>query len=179
MPPIEDLVPFPRKPHVDLRDMMPHPYLLLATSFLLLACTSDAFELGQIFNRLPKISAPLPNTGGDALLLKTKSELLSSISNTANGKEASLETQRTVLQLVQSLETSLPVSQEILSDPDQAKLLDGVWYLQYTAPSDIDDTSVVRSSKQGLIDPIPNVRSNLISTFARTPGNPRTLRKGI
>ena len=69
-----------------------------------------------------------------------KQALLEAVSYTANGKEATPEKQASVLQLVQGLESSQPAPAELLSDPALAKkLLDGVWYLQYTSPSQIGD----------------------------------------
>mmetsp|Transcript_46137 Transcript_46137/g.69583 ORF Transcript_46137/g.69583 Transcript_46137/m.69583 type:complete len:218 (+) Transcript_46137:63-716(+) len=67
-------------------------------------------------------------------------ELLETISNTGNGKEASTQTQARVLSLVRNIEQTFPPSENLLSDPEEAKILDGVWYLQYTSPSDIDET---------------------------------------
>jgi len=64
-----------------------------------------------------------------------KVDLLQSISNTANGKNASPETQSRVLSIVRELETKSPTSNDLLSNPAKAKQLDGVWYLQYTSPS--------------------------------------------
>lgn len=64
--------------------------------------------------------------------------MLQAVSNTANGKNATPETQTKVLQIVRSLETTKPPSPNLLTDPELAKpLLDGVWYLQYTSPSQI------------------------------------------
>jgi PAP_fibrillin len=47
-----------------------------------------------------------------------------------------------VLDIVRSLETKSPPSKALLTDPKEAQILDGVWYLHYTSPSDpslIDD----------------------------------------
>jgi hypothetical protein len=81
-------------------------------------------------------------------LAKTKAQLLEAVSFTNNGKDASLERQRTVLNLVRSLEVEAPVTSTLLSDPQQAKRLDGVWYLQYTSPSDIGVPETVRTAKE-------------------------------
>ena len=68
-----------------------------------------------------------------------KEELLSSISNTANGKNASPEIQSKVLSIVRQLETEYPTPDDLLSNPSSVKELDGVWYLQYTSPSVIGE----------------------------------------
>lgn len=67
-----------------------------------------------------------------------EAELLGAISFTANGKNADLESQKRVLKMVRSLETTYPSSSTLLSNPDEAKILDGDWYLQYTQPSELD-----------------------------------------
>lgn len=84
-------------------------------------------------------------------LEKTKEELFKVISNTGNGKEADLETQRKALKLVKYLEDTAPVPSNLLEDPEASKELDGVWYLQYTAPSDIDVEDEVGLVSQNLL----------------------------
>lgn len=66
---------------------------------------------------------------------------MEAISGTENGKSATLEQQAKVLDLVQTLESLAPQStiQGILTDPKIATKIDGVWYLQYTAPSNLGD----------------------------------------
>lgn len=44
-----------------------------------------------------------------------------------------------MLEIVRGLETGNPASSNILSDPTESRKLDGVWYLQYTSPSQIGD----------------------------------------
>jgi len=62
------------------------------------------------------------------------------VSYTENGKTATPKQQLRVLELVRRLETDFPPSPNLLTDTQMAKqLLDGVWYLQYTSPSDIVD----------------------------------------
>jgi hypothetical protein len=61
--------------------------------------------------------------------------LFEAVSFTSNGKTASLQTQKEVMGLVRRLELTAPVSENLLSDPNEAQALDGVWYLQYTSPS--------------------------------------------
>jgi hypothetical protein len=82
---------------------------------------------------LPSSSSPQVDTAKD--------QLLQTISNTKNGKDATLETQKLVLRLVDFLESTAPVSKTLLTDPKEAQEIDGVWYLQYTQPSDIGTTS--------------------------------------
>jgi hypothetical protein len=65
--------------------------------------------------------------------------LLQAISNTGNGKDADLATQAGVLALVRQMETAAAPSPTLLSNPEEAALLDGDWFLQYTAPSEIED----------------------------------------
>jgi len=67
-----------------------------------------------------------------------ESQLLQAISNTGNGKDADLETQSRVLSIVRRMETSATPKPTLLSDPVEAKILDGDWFLQYTAPSEIE-----------------------------------------
>jgi hypothetical protein len=106
---------------------------VLRRLFLLAALESVySFNLPNIFKppSLPKIqtesSAP------------KEAELLEAISYTANGKNADIETQTRVLKLVRNLETTYPTSPTLLSNPNEAKILDGDWYLQYTQTSELD-----------------------------------------
>ena len=64
-------------------------------------------------------------------------ELIKSISKTEYGKSATLPNQIDVLNLVSKLETEFPAPslQDILED---GTMIDGTWYLQYTAPSEIE-----------------------------------------
>jgi PAP_fibrillin len=104
---------------------------------LLLAAlhSSHAWQLGQLFGRIK------PPTGEVLVyslpIAETKAELLSAISDTGNGKNADLETQKRVLKLVKYLEDNAPTPEDLLENPMASSTLDGVWYLQYTAPSDI------------------------------------------
>jgi hypothetical protein len=105
--------------------------LLIATSKV-----CNAFE----FPKLPEIFKPSPSSPiqfPSNVSLK-KSALLQTISGTANGKNASPELQAKVLEMVADLERSYPVSETLLSNPKEAMILDGTWYLQYTSPSDLD-----------------------------------------
>lgn len=65
-----------------------------------------------------------------------KTDLLDAISFTNNGKNASPEKQLEVLEKVRSIEVQNPPSPNLLSDPREAEVLDGTWYLHYTSPSD-------------------------------------------
>ena len=59
------------------------------------------------------------------------------MSFTSNGSDASIDTQKQVLDLVARLESLAPVKDTLLTDPEEAKRLDGEWFLQYTQSSDI------------------------------------------
>lgn len=100
--------------------------------------------MGKFFDRFKSIAPPVAVVDAVSPIIKTKKELLTVISNTGNGKDASLERQRSALQLVRYLETNAAVPSNLLEDAKAAKSLDGVWYLQYTAPSDINMDDMVR-----------------------------------
>lgn len=89
-------------------------------------------SLPSFFNFPP--ATPVVNT-----VDQKKAELIDAISNTNNGKTASPETQAKVLRLVRDIEKAAPTSETLLSNPEEAKALDGVWYLQYTSPSVLGD----------------------------------------
>ena len=79
-----------------------------------------------------------------------KQLLLEAISNTDNGKSATSEQQKRVLELVQTLESLAPSStQSILTNPKEATKIDGVWYLQYTSPSTMEE-------QDDVVDQFPN-----------------------
>ena len=86
---------------------------------------------------LPKIFKPpsLPKIQTENIPSK-EAELLTAISYTAGGKNADTTTQVQVSKMVRDLETNYPPSENLLSDPEEAKILDGDWYLQYTRASD-------------------------------------------
>ena len=66
--------------------------------------------------------------------------MIEAVSNTENGKSATPEQQRRVLDIVKNLESSAPPStKNILTDPKEASKIDGVWYLQYTSPSNLEE----------------------------------------
>jgi len=69
-----------------------------------------------------------------------RDELLEAISFTGNGKNASPEKQEQVLTIVRDLEIMAEPNVNLLTDLTQAKkLLDGVWYLQWTSPYQVGD----------------------------------------
>lgn len=75
-----------------------------------------------------------------SFLFSKKKVILEAVSFTSNGKTATPEQQAATLQLVRKLETEAPPSSQLLSDPNEFKILDGTWYLQYTSPSEVDGT---------------------------------------
>mmetsp|Transcript_31190 Transcript_31190/g.75387 ORF Transcript_31190/g.75387 Transcript_31190/m.75387 type:complete len:339 (-) Transcript_31190:1206-2222(-) len=101
---------------------------------------STSFQLGNVF----KAFTPQPTGGkikvggaqrGDVIDARTK--LLRTISETKNGKDASVETQRQVLDLVEFLEKSSSSSPRRSVD-DIVRLVDGTWFLDYTQPIEIE-----------------------------------------
>jgi hypothetical protein len=120
-------------------------YMLRIALVVLFASWKDnhvlSFEMGKLFSGFKVEGA----TGTPkSSLVKTKNELLDVMSFTNNGKDASLETQKNILKLVRYLETTAPVSDNLLTNPNEAKAVDGVWYLQYTSPSDLGLPETVR-----------------------------------
>jgi hypothetical protein len=128
--------------------------------FLSLKCVDlvQGFEIPSVFKGMNVASLVPPIVAGPSATTKaiettidrTKSELLKAISFTGNGKDASIERQEYVLKLVRSLETNAPVSKTLLQDPVEAKALDGVWYLQYTSPSDIGSSEPIQWKPENL-----------------------------
>lgn len=105
--------------------------------FASLLTLTGSFE----FPSLPNVFKP-PAAGGTASPLKSmslpqkKKELLDAVSFTSNGKTATPERQAQVLQIVGDIESSTPTP-SLFNKSDKA--LDGVWFLQYTSPSDVGD----------------------------------------
>lgn len=103
--------------------------------------TTGAF---QSFN-LPKMQLPQifqPRTGTNTNTRtpsrpQQESIILETISNTQNGKSATIPQQREILNLVSALETKYPSPplKEILSSGK----IGGTWFLQFTSPSEIKD----------------------------------------
>jgi hypothetical protein len=121
--------------------------------FASMAVVTHAFQ----FPSLPDIFKP-PSAAGATkpnplLVAQKKKELLEAVSFTENGKTASPETQARVLQIVGEIEKAAPPSPNLLSDPDAAQQLGGVWYLQYTSPSVVgdEDQFPVCASRDGFI----------------------------
>ena len=109
----------------------------ILTTVLLLAWSIpsiSSFNLPNIF-KPPSLSIQTANNAAK----NAEAQLIAAISNTANGKNADIETQSRVLKLVRNLETTYPTSPTLLSDPEESKILDGDWYLQYTQPSEIEN----------------------------------------
>lgn len=106
----------------------------------------ESLQIGKLFERFqPKVSLPtMEGILGPSPIAQTKEQLLKVISNTGNGKDASLETQKNALQLVRYLETNAPTPKNLLENPEASKALNGVWFLQYTAPSELDTEDTVR-----------------------------------
>lgn len=101
--------------------------------------TCRSFEFGKVFSRFGSSPPSLSFPGNNKIsqqVQTARNELLETISNTDNGKETSLDTQIRVLGLVDYLETNAPVSKTLLTDPTESDAVDGVWYLQYTQPSE-------------------------------------------
>ena len=104
---------------------------------LLWQSTANAFNLPNVFGGSNKVAVTAPPF---ASVKKLKEELLQAVSYTSNGKTATPEKQAEVLKLVRNLELAQPPSPQLLEDTNLAtKLLDGVWYLQYTSPSKVGD----------------------------------------
>lgn len=107
-----------------------------------MALASSSFQ----FPKLPSFGAGRPSivksiapSPTEREVLQTKDLLIDAISNTNNGKSATPEQQLTVVQLVRALETLAPASQELFTDKEEAQKIDGVWYLQWTSPSVVEE----------------------------------------
>lgn len=80
------------------------------------------------------------NTGILAVPNNAKTDaILAAVSFTGNGKTATVDQQRNVLELVRLLETTAPPPIDLLTK--QAQRLDGNWFLQYTSPSELEGNS--------------------------------------
>mmetsp|Transcript_4833 Transcript_4833/g.4556 ORF Transcript_4833/g.4556 Transcript_4833/m.4556 type:complete len:286 (-) Transcript_4833:58-915(-) len=118
-------------------------FILLLVSLLAFATFEEVVSF-QSF-KLPNfsfLSSPSSKTGGKQQfpLEQKKLDLLDAISSTNNGKDATVQEQMRVLKMVREIELAQPPSDTLLTNVEEAKeLLDGVWYLQYTSPSEIDN----------------------------------------
>jgi hypothetical protein len=92
-----------------------------------------SFQLGNVFKAFT--SSPVINSGNSGVTTARK-KLLETISDTNSGKDASVETQRKVLDLVEFLETTNPPPS---TGNGIGALVDGTWYLDYTQPIKIED----------------------------------------
>ncbi|KAL3763317.1 hypothetical protein ACHAW5_007709 [Stephanodiscus triporus] len=111
------------------------------------------FDFASVF-RPP--ANPFASAGGKGTMPTARDEesrLLRTIADTGNGKDADLETQARVLSIVRRLETGAVPSPTLLSNIQEAKsLLDGDWFLRYTAPSEIIDDDDVGAGGDGIGD---------------------------
>mmetsp|Transcript_58688 Transcript_58688/g.174655 ORF Transcript_58688/g.174655 Transcript_58688/m.174655 type:complete len:264 (-) Transcript_58688:358-1149(-) len=115
-----------------------------------------AFE----FPKLPTFFKPQSTTAPvGSFIDDKKQELLEAVSYTGNGKTASTETQARVVSIVREIEKVAPVPDTLLTDPVEAKRLDGTWFLQYTSPSEVgdvgnadDDWKAVAASEDGAVE---------------------------
>lgn len=120
-------------------------------TILLLCNATESLMSGQGLSlknfKLPSFMTPTSPSSTSKSVNKSQQEqlLIKAISNTSNGKNASLETQRKVLSIVSSLEESFPAP-PLNSILQPGSMLDGTWFLQYTSPSELNDESSSDSS---------------------------------
>eukprot|EP00640_Fibrocapsa_japonica_P002967 CAMPEP_0113938842 /NCGR_PEP_ID=MMETSP1339-20121228/5252_1 /TAXON_ID=94617 /ORGANISM="Fibrocapsa japonica" /LENGTH=263 /DNA_ID=CAMNT_0000942133 /DNA_START=200 /DNA_END=991 /DNA_ORIENTATION=- /assembly_acc=CAM_ASM_000762 len=110
-------------------------FRVIILAFCVLPLVSQAFNFQSLFQPTTKVSSTRSGTAGKAEI----NEILSAVSNTGNGKLASLEQQASILKLVACIEKDYPASIEVLENPAELKKLGGCWYLQYTSPSVLDN----------------------------------------
>mmetsp|Transcript_23364 Transcript_23364/g.57482 ORF Transcript_23364/g.57482 Transcript_23364/m.57482 type:complete len:269 (-) Transcript_23364:213-1019(-) len=111
---------------------------LILVLFLCGLQTAEALQnlqLPKVFQMFQPKEAGVIKTGNSGRQDLEK-ELINSISNTEYGKSATLSNQIDVLNQVSTLESEFPAPplQDILEDGS----IDGTWYLQYTAPSELE-----------------------------------------
>ena len=109
--------------------------LVLVLCGLQLAEALQSLQLPKVFQMFQPKDAEVIKS--DCSREDLEKELIKSISKTEYGKSATLPNQIDVLNLVSKLETEFPAPslQDILED---GTMIDGTWYLQYTAPSEIE-----------------------------------------
>lgn len=117
-------------------------YTILVLALFL--CGLEAAEALQNL-QLPKVFQIFQPQGVGATVTDTSREnlenvLIQSISNTQYGKTATLSNQINVLNQVSKLEKNFPAAplKDILEDGG----VDGTWYLQYTAPSELEGDGI-------------------------------------
>ena len=98
-----------------------------------------SFEIRKVFS---KFTSTPPTLSAKKELQLKKELLLQTISSTKNGKESPIDTQILVLGLVDYLETNAPASESLFTNPTEVEAVDGVWYLQYTQPSELEGVDV-------------------------------------
>mmetsp|Transcript_6892 Transcript_6892/g.8936 ORF Transcript_6892/g.8936 Transcript_6892/m.8936 type:complete len:271 (-) Transcript_6892:85-897(-) len=114
------------------------PRFLVLVLLVLTVCDQGfSFELPKLPSlsfggKLPAIIDPTARE-----VREKKNQLLEAISYTSNGKAATPEQLIKVAGLVRTLENLAPAPVDILTSDAQTQLIDGVWYLQWTSPSDV------------------------------------------
>ena len=108
-----------------------------------IALVAAAVVRGAGAFNFPDMFQPRTNpaaVGNSKGLAKEEARLLLAIGGTGNGKNAEAETRALVLSIVRGMEARAPPSPTLLSNIDEARsLLDGDWFLQYTAPGGEED----------------------------------------
>lgn len=139
-------------------------------TFALLLCglhTTSAlqsFKLPKVFQIFQPKEVPLISTDNSRRDLEQ--QLIQSISNTEYGKSATLSKQVDVLNQVATLETKFPAPslKDILEDGG----IDGTWYLQYTAPSELEGDGVEEVKKSW---EIKNAEENITTKRFQAKGS--------
>lgn len=113
---------------------------------ILIVATALNCQGGRAFN-LPNLL--VPPTNGASVFSSRQNDLerglLLTISGTQNGKTADEPTQERVLSIVKELETTFAPKETLLTNPKDAEILDGDWWLQFTMND--DSFSVVDGSE--------------------------------
>lgn len=112
--------------------------LLIILHLVSLPSMVNSFQMPRIFGFPNSKSTPPSKVPMSSQVMSLTSQLLKEISGTENGKSATSEKQASVLRIVRQLELKYPPSLKLLSDPKEAEMIDGTWYLQYTSPSEIE-----------------------------------------
>lgn len=96
------------------------------------------------------------------LQIPLEQSLLQAVAYTGNGKSATPSRQLDVLQIVQRLEQSFPVT--TISDAKIAAQLNGTWYLHYTSPSVVADKTSNQNEKEKRTTPTTTTATAATST---------------